>query len=44
MFTVTGRAWLSLHAGQLLGYVKGGGAWTRVDHTFNGFVPDPVRL
>jgi outer membrane immunogenic protein len=26
---------------QVLGYVKGGGAWARVDHIFNGFVPAP---
>jgi outer membrane immunogenic protein len=40
MWTVTGRVGY-LFTPQLLGYVKGGGAWTRVDHTFNGFVPTP---
>lgn len=40
MWTVTGRAGY-LFTPALLGYVKGGGAWTRVDHTFNGFVPTP---
>jgi outer membrane immunogenic protein len=40
MWTVTGRVGY-LFTPQLLGYVKGGGAWTRVDHVFNGFVPTP---
>jgi len=40
MWTVTGRVGY-LFTPALLGYVKGGGAWTRVDHTFNGFVPTP---
>jgi outer membrane immunogenic protein len=40
MWTATGRVGY-LFTPALLGYVKGGGAWTRVDHTFNGFVPTP---
>lgn len=40
MWTVTGRVGY-LFTPALLGYVKGGGAWTRVDHVFNGFVPTP---
>ena len=38
MWTVTGRVGY-LFTPQLLGYVKGGGAWTRVDQAFNGTVP-----
>ena len=38
MWTVTGRVGY-LFTPALLGYVKGGGAWTRVDHVFNRFVP-----
>jgi outer membrane immunogenic protein len=40
IFTATARVGY-LFAPQVLGYVKGGGAWTRVDHVFNGFVPTP---
>ena len=38
MWTVTGRIGY-LFTPQLLGYVKGGGAWTQVDYVFNGTVP-----
>jgi outer membrane immunogenic protein len=38
IYTVTGRVGY-LFAPQVLGYVKGGGAWTRVDHAFFGTVP-----
>jgi outer membrane immunogenic protein len=38
VFTATGRVGY-LFAPQVLGYVKGGGAWTRVDHIFNGTIP-----
>jgi outer membrane immunogenic protein len=38
MWTVTGRVGY-LFTPALLGYVKGGGAWARIDHTFNGNVP-----
>jgi outer membrane immunogenic protein len=38
VFTATGRVGY-LFAPQLLAYVKGGGAWTRVDHIFNGTIP-----
>jgi outer membrane immunogenic protein len=38
MWTVTGRAGY-LFTPQLLGYVKAGGAWTRVDYVANGTVP-----
>jgi len=38
MWTVTGRVGY-LFTPQLLGYVKGGGAWTRVDQAINGAVP-----
>ena len=38
MWTVTGRVGY-LFIPQLLGYVKGGGAWTRVDQAINGTVP-----
>jgi len=38
MYTVTGRIGY-LVTPQLLGYVKGGGAWTSVDYVINGFGP-----
>ncbi|MGQ0681449.1 outer membrane protein [Bradyrhizobium sp.] len=38
IWTVTGRIGY-LFAPQLLGYVKGGGAWTRQDHVLNGAGP-----
>ena len=38
IFTATGRVGY-LFATQVLAYVKGGGAWTRVDHTFLGTIP-----
>jgi outer membrane immunogenic protein len=38
IFTATARIGY-LFAPQVLGYVKGGGAWARVDHIFNGNVP-----
>ena len=38
MWTVTGRVGY-LFTPQLLGYVKGGGAWTSVDYVINGTVP-----
>jgi outer membrane immunogenic protein len=38
IFTATARVGY-LFAPQVLGYVKGGGAWTRVDHTFIGTIP-----
>ena len=38
MYTVTGRLGY-LFTPQLLGYVKGGGAWTRADYVVNGFGP-----
>ena len=38
IFTATGRVGY-LFTPQLLGYVKGGGAWTRVDHTIIGTIP-----
>lgn len=38
MWTVTGRVGY-LFTPQLLGYVKGGGAWTRVDYVANGTIP-----
>jgi outer membrane immunogenic protein len=38
IFTATARAGY-LFTPQLLGYVKGGGAWTRQDHIFNGTIP-----
>jgi outer membrane immunogenic protein len=38
IFTATGRLGY-LFAPQLLGYVKGGGAWTRQDYTFIGTIP-----
>jgi outer membrane immunogenic protein len=38
MWTVTGRVGY-LFTPQLLGYVKGGGAWTSVDYVTNGTVP-----
>lgn len=38
IWTVTGRVGY-LFAPQLLGYVKGGGAWTRQDHVLNGAGP-----
>jgi outer membrane immunogenic protein len=38
MWTVTGRVGY-LFTPQLLGYVKGGGAWTSVDYVTNGNVP-----
>ena len=41
MFTATGRVGY-LFAPQLLGYVKGGGAWARIDH--NIFQPGGVLL
>jgi outer membrane immunogenic protein len=40
IFTATARVGY-LFAPQVLAYVKGGGAWARVDHIFNGFVPTP---
>src|SRR5882762_4026131 len=40
IFTVTGRVGY-LFAPQVLGYVKGGGAWARIDHTILGTVPFP---
>jgi outer membrane immunogenic protein len=40
LFSVTGRVGY-LFAPQVLGYVKGGGAWARVDHNFIGTVPAP---
>jgi outer membrane immunogenic protein len=39
-WTVTGRVGYLLTP-QLLGYVKGGGAWARMNHVFIGFVPVP---
>lgn len=38
IYTVTGRVGY-LFTPQLLGYVKGGGAWTSVDYVINGTVP-----
>jgi outer membrane immunogenic protein len=38
LYTVTGRLGY-LFTPQLLGYVKGGGAWTSVDYVINGNVP-----
>ena len=38
IYTVTGRLGY-LFTPQLLGYVKGGGAWTSVDYVINGNVP-----
>ena len=38
MITVTGRVGY-LFTPQLLGYVKGGGAWTSADYVINGFGP-----
>jgi outer membrane immunogenic protein len=38
MWTVTGRVGY-LFTPQLLGYVKGGGAWTSIDYVVNGTVP-----
>jgi outer membrane immunogenic protein len=38
IFTATARVGY-LFAPQVLGYVKGGGAWTRADHTFIGTIP-----
>ena len=38
MWTVTGRVGY-LFTPQLLGYVKGGGAWTSADYVINGTVP-----
>ncbi|CAN7309430.1 outer membrane beta-barrel protein [Bradyrhizobium sp. LjRoot220] len=38
MYTVTGRLGY-LFTPQLLGYVKGGGAWTSVDYVINGTFP-----
>jgi outer membrane immunogenic protein len=40
IFTVTARLGY-LFTPQVLGYVKGGGAWARVDHIFNGTIPTP---
>jgi outer membrane immunogenic protein len=40
VFTVTGRVGY-LFAPQVLGYVKGGGAWARIDHSIFGTVPFP---
>jgi outer membrane immunogenic protein len=40
IFTATARIGY-LFAPQVLGYVKGGAAWARVDHIFNGSVPAP---
>ena len=42
IYTVTGRAGY-LFTPQLLGYVKGGGAWTSVDYVVNGTVPAPFN-
>jgi len=42
MWTVTGRVGY-LFVPQLLGYVKGGGAWTSVDYVINGFGPPPFN-
>lgn len=42
MWTVTGRVGY-LFVPQLLGYVKGGGAWTSVDYVINGTVPAPFN-
>jgi outer membrane immunogenic protein len=41
VFTVTGRVGY-LFAPQLLGYVKGGGAWARIDTTHFATVPPPT--
>jgi outer membrane immunogenic protein len=38
VFTATGRVGY-LFLPQVLGYIKGGAAWTRADHTFIGTVP-----
>jgi outer membrane immunogenic protein len=38
IFTATARVGY-LFAPQVLAYVKGGGAWTRADHTFTGTIP-----
>jgi outer membrane immunogenic protein len=38
IYTATARAGY-LFTPQVLGYVKGGGAWTRQDHIFNGTIP-----
>jgi outer membrane immunogenic protein len=38
IYTVTGRVGY-LFPPQLLGYVRGGGAWTSVDYVINGTVP-----
>jgi len=38
VFTATGRIGY-LFAPQVLGYVKGGGAWARIDHEFIGTIP-----
>jgi outer membrane immunogenic protein len=40
IFTATARVGY-LFTPQVLGYVKGGGAWARVDHIFNGTIPTP---
>lgn len=40
IFTATARLGY-LFTPQLLGYVKGGGAWARIDHIFNGTIPAP---
>jgi outer membrane immunogenic protein len=40
IFTATARLGY-LFTPQVLGYVKGGGAWARVDHIFNGTIPTP---
>jgi outer membrane immunogenic protein len=42
VYTVTGRLGY-LFTPQLLGYVKGGGAWTSVDYVINGTVPVPFN-
>jgi outer membrane immunogenic protein len=38
VFTATARVGY-LFTPQVLGYVKGGGAWARMDHVFNGTIP-----
>ena len=43
MWTVTGRVGY-LFTPQLLGYVKGGGAWTSADYVINGTVPVTVQF
>jgi outer membrane immunogenic protein len=40
IWTLTGRVGLAF-VPQLLGYVKGGGAWARSDHAISGTVPAP---